>query len=186
MICGQDYNVSELTYYYHQAQLTYNSGTSPTISQRQNAISTILGIASTNYSNDIRAWYQLGIGGNLYQSSITNLATNMNQYVYKAVMEKMGYTFTQGLTSSGLIIPDTVTGAATGTPKITEANKNITPIGIVLMNQCLNTSCYGPKLIDAILTLNAKLKMEKAEASTPPSGAPANNAAYAEVGEDAF
>ena len=185
MICGHDYQVGSLRYHSHQANGTGENG-QPTATQRQNIVKSILETAKTNYTSkpNVRAWYQLGIGGS-YDGDYTGLATDMNKFMYQQVMEKMGYTFTQGLTSSGLIIPDTVTGAATGTPMITEANKNITPIGIVLMNQCLNTSCYGPKLIDAILTLNAKLKMEKAE-STTPTPAPANNAAYAEVGEDAF
>lgn len=166
MICGHDYKTSDLIYYNHQAQLTYSSGsTSPTISERQTAITSIMNTASVNYNSEpsVKAWYQLGIGGSLYNGTITSLATTMNQYVYKEVMKKMGYTFDQNLSANSLIIPDTEDGLATGTPKITEANKDITPVGIVLMNQCLNTSCYGQKLIDAILTLNAKLKMQAAE-----------------------
>lgn len=184
MICGQDYKTSDLEYHYHQAQKTYSSGNnSPTINQRQTAVSSIMSTASTNYASGNKAWYQLGIGGSLDGSTNVSLATTMNQYVYKEIMYKMGYTFASSRKdSNNLLDPDTNTD---GTYKITEANKNITPVGIVLMNQCLNTSCYGPKLIDAILTLNAKLKMEKAE-STTPTPAPANNAAYAEVGEDAF
>lgn len=166
MICGHDYKISDLIYYNHQAQLTYSSGSnSPTISQRQTAITSIMNTASVNYNAEpsVKAWYQLGIGGSLNNGTIASLATTMNQYVYKEVMKKMGYTFDQNLSANSLIIPDTEDGLATGTPKITEANKDITPVGIVLMNQCLNTSCYGQKLIDAILTLNAKLKMQEAE-----------------------
>lgn len=184
LICGNHYKEIDFIYYNHQAQKTYNSGSSPTITQRQTAINSILEIASDNYNAkpSVKAWYQLGIGGSLDGSTIANLATTMNQYVYKKVMEKMGYTFDQGLTSNNLITPDTANGNTSGDPKITETNKDITPVGIVLMNQCLNTSCYGPKLIEAILMLNAKLKMNKAEEPINEK----KNAAYATVGGEAF
>ena len=162
MICGHDDKTMELLYSYHQAQKTNKSGgTSPTLDDRKTAVTSIMTTAAQNYKESTKAWYQLGIGGSYSSSDYTGLATDMNKFMYQEVMKKMGYTFDNNRTDSdSLLDPDTNTD---GTYKITEANKKITPVGIVLMNQCLNTSCYGPKLIDAILTLNAKLKMEKAE-----------------------
>jgi len=162
MICGHDYEIGSLLYYNHQANNT-NGSNQPTIGQRQTAIDAIMEKASTNHQSGVKAWYQLGIGG-VASNDYTTIAKTMNQYVYKKVMEKMGYSFNE----DGTLVTETITntdGSVTTIPSIDENSQDISPVGIVLMNQCLNTSCYGPELIDAILKLNARFYMQRAEES---------------------
>lgn len=167
MACGLDYKAnSSLNYIAHQAQSTSSSN----LSSRKNTITSISDIAYNNYTpeqnedpNDqkIHAWYQLGIGGS-YDSykgrnnEYTYIAQQLNKHVYDIIQTRLN-------------------------------NKTYAPVGIVLMNQVTNSneSVYSKQLIDAILTLNAKMRLEAAK-GTPPTPAPAKNAAYAEVGEDAF
>ena len=190
MICGHDYEVGTLLYYNHQANNT-SGDNQPTIEQRQTAIDAIIGQASTNYKNGTKAWYQLGIGG-VEGGDYTTIAKTMNQHVYQKVMTKMGYSFnTDGsiVTHEQTVTNEDGTTSTVKVPTINKDSQDISPVGIVLMNQCLNTSCYGPELIDAILKLNARFYMQRAEetnGTTNPTPAPAKNAAYAVVGEDAF
>lgn len=162
MICGHDYEIGSLLYYNHQANNT-SGNNQPTIGQRQTAIDAIMEKASTNHQSGVKAWYQLGIGG-VESNDYTTIAKTMNQYVYKKVMEKMGYSFNE----DGTLVTETITnadGSVTTIPSIDENSQDISPVGIVLMNQCLSTSSYGPELIDAILKLNARFYMQRAEES---------------------
>lgn len=162
MICGHDYNVGSLLYYNHQANGTDGSN-QPTTVQRLNAIDAIIEIASTYYAEGVKAWYQLGIGG-VQSGDYTTLATTMNKHVYQSVMKKMGYSF-----NGDALVTETIKnedGTETTIPKIDESSQDISPVGIVLMNQCLSTSYYGPELIDAILKLNAKFYMQRAAAGS--------------------
>ncbi len=151
MICGLDYKEGTLRYHNHQANGTGQNG-QPTAAQRQNIVKEIMNVAASNYSATphIRAWYQLGIGGS-YNGDYERLAEDMNSFMYMEVMKKMGYSFN----NNGSLVTDD-----SGNPVV--GATNITPVGIVLMNRCLDEGCYGPQLIDAILKLNAKLKMDKA------------------------
>lgn len=186
MICGHDYKEGTLLYYNHQANNT-SGDNQPTIEQRQTAIYAIIDQASTNYKNSIKAWYQLGIGG-VEDKDYTTIAETMNQYVYQKVMTKMGYSFND----DGSIVTETVTnedGTTSTIPSIDEESQDISPVGIVLMNQCLSADYYGPELIDAILKLNARFYMQRAEEAqggTSQGSEQAQNAAYAVVGDDAF
>ena len=167
MVCGLDYKAnSSLNYLAHQAQSTSSSD----LSSRMTTITSINDIAYDNYTpeqnedpNDqkIHAWYQLGIGGsyNSYKNrnnEYTYIAQQLNKHVYDIIQKRLN-------------------------------NKTYAPVGIVLMNQVTNSneSVYSKQLIDAILTLNAKMRLEAAEGTTP-TPASAKNAAYAVVGEDAF
>lgn len=145
MVCGLDYKAnSQLNYVAHQAQKTTQSQ----LNSRTTTITTITTLAYDNYTpeqnedpNDqkIHAWYQLGIGGS-YDSyegrnnEYTYIAQQLNKHVYDIIQERL-------------------------------SNKTYAPVGIVLMNQVTNSneSVYSKQLIDAILTLNAKMKLETAE-----------------------
>ena len=166
MICGHDYEVGTLLYYNHQANNT-SGNNQPTIKQRQTAIDAIIGQASTNHKNGTKAWYQLGIGG-VESGDYTTIAKTMNQHVYQKIMTKMGYSFnTDGsiVTHEQTVTNEDGTTSTVQVPTINKDSQDISPVGIVLMNQCLNTSCYGPELIDAILKLNARFYMQRAEES---------------------
>lgn len=196
MICGIDYNKGNsyqphsLLYYNHQANNT-SGNNQPTITQRKTAIDAIIGQASINHKNGTKAWYQLGIGG-VESKDYTTIAKTMNQYVYEKVMAKMGYSFnTDGsiVTHEQTVTNEDGTTSTVQIPTINKDSQDISPVGIVLMNQCLHKNYYGPELIDAILKLNARFYMQRAgetNGGTTPTPAPAKNAAYAEVGEDAF
>ena len=159
MICGLDYKESDLRYYCHQANNTGGSG-QPSIQNRKDAVDALLGTASTNHANGVKAWYQIGIGG-VQSKSYTDIATTMNKYTYQAIMRKMGYSFNGDNLVTEIVSNED--GTTSTVPVINENNQDISPVGIVLMNQCLNNSCYGPQLIDAILKLNARFYMERAE-----------------------
>lgn len=172
MICGIDYNKGNsyqphsLRYYNHQANNT-SGNNQPTITERQTAINAIIDRASTNHKNSIKAWYQLGIGG-VESGDYTTIAKTMNQYVYQKVMTKMGYSFnTDGsiVTHEQTVTNEDGTTSTVTVPTINKDSQDISPVGIVLMNQCLHTDYYGPELIDAILKLNARFYMQRAEES---------------------
>lgn len=148
MVCGLDYKAnSNLNYVAHQAQAT----TSTNLTSRKTTITKITDIASDNYTTEqngdlndkkIYAWYQLGIGGSYSPNSgddneYTYIAEQLNKHVYDIIQTRL-------------------------------TNKRYAPVGIVLMNQVTNSteSLYSKQLIDAILTLNAKMKLEAAESST--------------------
>ena len=144
MVCGLDYKAnSQLNYVAHQAQKTTQSQ----LTSRRTAITNVTTLAYNNYTpeqnedpNDqkIHAWYQLGIGGS-YDSyegrnnEYTYIAQQLNKDVYDIIQTRLN-------------------------------NKTYAPVGIVLMNQVTNSneSVYSKQLIDAILTLNAKMKLEAA------------------------
>lgn len=145
MVCGLDYKAnSNLNYVAHQAQAT----TSTNLTSRKTTITTITDLAYNNYTpeqngdlNDkkIYAWYQLGIGGSYSPNSgdddeYTYIAEQLNKHVYDIIQTRL-------------------------------TNKTYAPVGIVLMNQVTNSteSLYSEQLIDALLTLNAKMKLEAAE-----------------------
>ena len=159
MICGKDYKIGTLKYYNHQANNTGGSN-QPTIQNRKDAVDALLGIASTNHTNNVKAWYQIGIGG-VQDNNYTTIATTMNKYTYQAIMRKMGYSFNGDNLVTEIVSNED--GTTSTVPVINESNQDISPVGIILMNQCLNESCYGPQLIDAILKLNARFYMERAE-----------------------
>ena len=165
-------SASGLKYYYHQAQKTtideHNSATEndpiPTIKDRKAAIDAIIENSKQIYDNAAHdVWFQMGIGG--YNESNANDKTSvsetLNAYLQKKIEEKM--------------------------------ETDPSPVGIVLMNNCLDYT----DLIQDIIEMNGKFYLNRQGGSittggqggnggTTPTPAPAKNAAYAEVGEDAF
>lgn len=144
IVSAIDYSVNDNLHYVScQAQST----TTAEFTDRKTAIDNVTDIAFNNYTpeqnddkNDLKkhAWYQLGIGGaaSSYEkrnNEYTYVAEQLNLHTYKIIKEKLD-------------------------------NKTYSPVGIVLMNQATNDteSVYSSQLIDAILTLNARIKMEQA------------------------
>ncbi len=133
---------SDLTYYYHQAQRTTNSGTVtgvPTIDQRKEAITSIISQSSEIYTNgNHNGWFQLGIGGYVKNSSGSEnhaaVATSLNTYLLDAINAKM--------------------------------NTDPSPVGIVLMNYCTDdatsgTNGKGQALVNAIVKMNGKFRLNR-------------------------
>lgn len=146
IVSAIDYSVNDNLHYVScQAQSTTTAG----FTNRKTAIDNVTDIAFNNYTpeqnddkNDLKkhAWYQLGIGGaaSSYEkknNEYTYVAEQLNLHTYNIIKEKLD-------------------------------NKTYSPVGIVLMNQATNDteSVYSSQLIDAILTLNARIKMEQATA----------------------
>ena len=169
---------AELSFHYHQAQRTLSDGSTavaglPHYSDRKSAIDAIIDQSKEVYDAGTHdAWFQIGSGGsrkdasdNDESASRDEVATTLNTYLYNKIVDKMD------------IDPS--------------------PVGIVLMNNCTSTS--GQTLIKAIIEMNGKFYLNRQGGSiitgggtqggnggTNPTPAPAKNAAYAEVGEDAF
>lgn len=135
-------SASDLTYYYHQAQRTTNSGTVtgvPTIDERKAAITSIIEQSSQIYQNgNHNGWFQLGIGGFIKNSSGSEnhaaVATSLNPYLLDAINAKMG--------------------------------TDPSPVGIVLMNYCTDdatngTNGKGQALVNAIIKMNAKFRLNR-------------------------
>lgn len=135
-------SASDLTYYYHQAQRTTNSGTVtgvPTIDERKDAIKSIITQSSGIYQNGTHnGWFQLGIGGFIKNSSggenHAAVATSLNEYLLKAINAKM--------------------------------DTDPSPVGIVLMNYCTDdatngTNGKGQALVNAIIKMNGKFRLNR-------------------------
>lgn len=135
-------SASDLTYYYHHAQRTTNSGTVtgvPTIDERKAAITSIITQSSGIYQNGAHnGWFQLGIGGFIKNSSGDEnhaaVATSLNPYLLDAINAKM--------------------------------DTDPSPVGIVLMNYCTDDATNGTKgkgqaLVNAIIKMNAKFRLNR-------------------------
>ena len=134
MQCYPIYNgttTNGMDYYYCQAQKTFNSDGTPTIDERKNAISNVLGEARRIYiSSEHNALFQLGIGGTLDGSNQLAITESLNAYV-RTQIETM------------LLSPE-----------------NLSPLGFVLMNHCLNET-YGIPLVNDIFKFNTKFTLNR-------------------------
>lgn len=126
----------EMTYYYHQAQLTTSSTTAssgtttPSLYDREKAIDKIIEQSDAIYSRNLHnALFQLGIGG--YISSNGEDRATVASTLNKYVLDK-------------------VNAKLATTPS---------PIGMVLMNFCTNSTYKGPELTKAILEMNHKFTL---------------------------
>lgn len=131
---------SGLTFYYHQAQKTYASGStsSPNLDERHAAIDDITAQSRTIYENNLHnAWFQIGIGGYNAAEDTDKLttATDLNNYLLKKVQNKL--LGQEGLAPS--------------------------PVGIVLMNYCTGDSNNGngAALVKAILEMNTMFRLNR-------------------------
>ena len=163
-----------MTYYYHQAQKTEASETAagttnPSIYDRLKAVDAVLKKATEIYDDEEshNGLFQLGIGGSLDDNPY-NLAKKMNTAVQTKIEAKLA------------------------------SASDVSPLGFVLMNYALDAT-YGLPLVKDILEMNGKIWLKRkgddvitgggtqgGNGGTTPTPAPAKNAAYAEVGEDAF
>ena len=177
-----------MLFHYHQCQ---NTETSVTVDQRQSAIWEILKTAKDNYNADSHnALYQLGLGGwtDDNEEGKADIASKLSPFVngiIEAMLNGSSYSFKDD--SVDKMYP--------------------TPVGAVLMNFALKDQIvidggwFGSNktytfnssdLIANIIELNGKCPMSRDEnqpawpTQTSPAGAPASNAAYAIVGDDAF
>lgn len=144
-----------MTYYFCQAQKTYNSGGGvPTIEERKTAINNVLMQAKSVYDNSQHnALFQLGIGGSLNDNQLT-VAQSLNPYVSDIINNML-------------------------------ATRNVSPLGFVLMNHCLSTynitvngetvSFDNTKLLQDIISFNAKFYLNRdKEKPEWPDGNPYN------------
>lgn len=183
---------TDLNYYYHQAQRTTSgvneydtngtlTGTDysttyqvegvPTIQMRKDAIKNIISQSKTIYDNGAHnGWFQLGIGGYIKDNDYadpnqSDVATALNSYVQNLIEDKM--------------------------------DTDPSPVGIVLMNHACDASGNEIQLVKDIIEMNGKFYLKRQGGSiitgdgddtgtTNPTPAPAKNAAYAVVGDDAF
>lgn len=131
---------SGLTFYYHQAQKTYASGStsSPNLDERHAAIDDITAQSRTIYENNLHnAWFQIGIGGYNADEDTDKLTTasDLNNYLLTKVQNKL-------LSQEGLAP---------------------SPVGIVLMNYCTgdSTNGNGAALVKAILEMNTMFRLNR-------------------------
>ena len=131
---------SGLTFYYHQAQKTYATGStsSPNLDERHAAIDDITAQSRTIYENNLHnAWFQIGIGGYNANDDTDKLtiASDLNGYLLKKVQNKL-------LSQEGLAP---------------------SPVGIVLMNYCTgdSTNGNGAALVKAILEMNTMFRLNR-------------------------
>ena len=157
--------VTDLTFYYYQAQRTYSSSQVvnddyPTYDDRKNAISLIIRQSDDIYgAEDYRhnGWYQMGIGG--YKKNITGsedhsgLASELNTHLLGEINKKLSNN--EGYTAS--------------------------PVGVVLMNNCAGqtgkTNSDGKEtgLINAIIRMNDEFTLSRAEDDNSTPGKRAAN-----------
>ncbi|MCI6758387.1 MAG: hypothetical protein SOT77_08340 [Candidatus Cryptobacteroides sp.] len=129
---------SGLTFYYHQAQKTYASGSTPNLNERHAAIDDITAQSRTIYEKNLHnAWFQIGIGGYNANDDTDKLtiASDLNGYLLKKVQNKL-------LSQEGLAP---------------------SPVGIVLMNYCTgdSTNGNGAALVKAILEMNTMFRLNR-------------------------
>ncbi len=187
---------TDLTSYYHQAQLTIDSddastSTTPSLGDRKGAIDNIIDEAYKDYSkNTHNGWYQLGIGGYTQTGSLTS-KTNHQDVVARSL--------------NPYLLDEWINPKLNGESKTingTTVTLQPSPVGIVLMNYALDDAANGTNgkglaLVKAIRDLNTKFTLNRdSEASYGewPDGnpfigsdvVPTSNGAYALVGDDAF
>lgn len=135
---------TDLTYYYHQAQMTEPDATTesttniPSLKDRMNAIDDIITKSTEIYDNSTHnAWFQLGIGGYTYTTNVVGSVTAnqagasnaLNPYIQGLIEDKM--------------------------------NTNPSPVGIVLMNHATDADGNAIQLVKDIIEMNAKFYLKR-------------------------
>lgn len=140
----------EMKYYYHQAQLTTldktasSGGSTPSLYDRMQAVDNIINKSSEIYAQKKHnALYQLGIGGYINNSGEDRATVASTMNQY---------------------VLDHVTTKLETTPS---------PIGIVLMNFCMDNTYKSKDLIEKILDMNTSFYLDRnTEAKEWPNGNP--------------
>lgn len=147
-----------------------DTGTDTTIPQytdRKAALKSMINHSKElTESGDHNIWFYFNAGGTEADShsdestSATSFATEMNPWLLKTLQLKSdgGY--------------DDAGNYVTSDPS---------PLGIVMFNQCTNSTYNGPEIIKTIIEMNNKFKLQRAPAVTPGS-----YSSTATVGGDAF
>ena len=127
---------TELTYYYHQAQLTDGDGAS--FDSRETAIRKIIDQSHEIYTkSQHNGWFQIGLGGYTKPSRTENriaVAQRLNPFLLDRINEKI--------------------------------ETDPSPVGIVLMNFCTDDATNGSNgkglaLVNAIIKMNAKFRLDR-------------------------
>ena len=151
-------NPSDFLWCFSSANRTQaNTGTNttiPTYAQRQTALRGMMEnskeLTETKKHN---VWFYFNAGGTQTTSmtddetSATNFATTMNEWLYDLVKLKAnGGTDTNGVYGTA--------GAY--------VESDPSPLGIVMFNQCTSDTYYGPAIIEEIVHMNNKFKLLRA------------------------
>lgn len=163
---------SDLTYYYHQAQLTLNDNTNnitsgtPSFKDRKDAIDDIIDQSKEIYDNNLHnAWFQMGIGGYVFSDTDGDGQEDDED---RATVASVMNPYLKGKIDAKIAIDPS-------------------PVGIVLMNYATTT---GADLITTIINMNEQFHLNrdtnKEEWPNTRSSVPTTNGAYALVGDDAF
>lgn len=209
-----DYDIENPTmkYYYHQGQRTTDdkinsdytktvtSDTSgPTFDDRITAISSIVGESKNIYmAGNHNGWFQIGVGGTVkyvrssagidYSSEVHGkVASVLNNYLIEQIDIKLAKNEPSPL---GIVLMNFC-----ALDEITETYwKHFSLSEMFQSDQSYTYTTYGPELVQKILDLNTLFYLNRnhnepewpEEDTTNPTPAPAKNAAYAVVGDDAF
>lgn len=130
--------------------------TIPTYAQRQTALRSMIteskGLTENSAHN---IWFYFNAGGTQTTSqtnkttSATDFASNMNKWLLDVIKLKAnGGTDTEGVMG--------IKGAY--------VESDPSPLGIVMFNQCTNSTYYGPEIINEIVHMNNKFKLLRAGA----------------------
>ena len=180
MYWGQNITSPLVKYQFHQAQRTTSSidrvnvdltASYPSLGMRMNAVEKLIqnswnlyNVKPTLRTHD--TWFQIGIGGSKKDNNETEdhaiIAETLNTFLYNKVMANMGYAVDE----NGNVLLDSTNKEPYLDPNV---SKQLSPVGIVLMNYCTNPSgksYNGPELINAILKLNSMFYMERSEESS--------------------
>lgn len=150
----EEYNSSDFWWCFNSANRTHTDGTGtyeiPTYSQRKAALNAMI-----EHSKEItinsghNVWFYFNVGGVEATDQTTDTATKaattfaniMNPWLLEVINNKTnGYT-----DSNGVLRPS-----------------EPSPLGIVMFNQCTNATYKGPEIIQAIIEMNNKFKLQYA------------------------
>lgn len=129
------------------------NGTIPKYSQRQSVLGAMMTYSKQIYdASTHNVWFYFNCGGTETESQIsetsstapTNFANKMNPWLLERIQIKSGDK------------ADPETGLTSYDPS---------PLGIVMFNQCTNTTYSGPAIIDAIIRMNSMFYLKHAGTS---------------------
>lgn len=157
-------NSSDFLWCFSSANRTQaNTGTNttiPTYAQRQTALKRMMESSKALTANEKHnVWFYFNAGGTQTTSmtdketSATNFATTMNEWLYNLVKLK----------ANGGIDENGVYGTAGA-----YVESDPSPLGIVMFNQCTNNTYKGPSIIEEIVHMNNKFKLLRSTDTVPP------------------
>ena len=131
----------------------------PTYSNRKTALGSMMSFSKTVYDRSYHnVWFYFNCGGTEATTSTggspspTAFASTMNSWLLDQLQIKIG----DKVNSDGVLAPDP------------------SPLGIVMFNQCTNTTYNGPAIIKAIIEMNSKFYLKHAGTSGGSTGGSAS------------